>query len=310
MKILIVGTGVIGSLYGKALSEKHDVTHFVRKNKFDELNEKTVNYDIIDERFSDDLEISTGKYSYKCTTTASDTYDLVIVPVNLYQLDSVLETLTTENPNNKYLIFTLNWDGTDTIQKYLSDNQYIMGYPGGGGTFKDNLLYGNIGKDITIGSTSPHSANLLEIVNNIFTDCDFLPETSNEIIHWLWIHNVGTVPTWAGVYKYKNIDEFFDDKELFQNTYLATKECFEICKKRGVDLSSYAEVEMYNMPCETIYEMMKTNFKTNPVMERYTSHALKSFDEMKYNFNLIYNTGKSLNVTMPCLDYLYTLIYS
>lgn len=97
------------------------------------------------------------------------------------------------------------------------------------------------------------------------------------IIHWLWIHNVETIPTWAGLCKYKDIDKFFNDKNLFKKTFLATKECFKICMNRGVNLSDYPEVQMYNMPCDTIYEMMKSNFKTNPVMKRYTSHALKGF---------------------------------
>ena len=50
MKILVVGTGVIGTIYGWALNESGiDVTHLVRTLKPDIL-QNGVNIDILDER--------------------------------------------------------------------------------------------------------------------------------------------------------------------------------------------------------------------------------------------------------------------
>lgn len=46
MKILIVGTGIIGTLYVYSLSECHEVTHFVRENKFSIMNNRIIKYDI------------------------------------------------------------------------------------------------------------------------------------------------------------------------------------------------------------------------------------------------------------------------
>ena len=50
MNVLIVGTGVIGSLYGYALSQKHNVFHYVRQEKLPLLDQKEILLDIIDER--------------------------------------------------------------------------------------------------------------------------------------------------------------------------------------------------------------------------------------------------------------------
>jgi 2-dehydropantoate 2-reductase len=50
MKTLIVGTGIIGVVYGWALSEAGvDVTHFVRNGKADQFRD-AVTLDVLDER--------------------------------------------------------------------------------------------------------------------------------------------------------------------------------------------------------------------------------------------------------------------
>jgi 2-dehydropantoate 2-reductase len=50
MKTLIVGTGIIGVIYGWALSQADmDVTHFVRKGKKDRFKDG-VKLDVLDER--------------------------------------------------------------------------------------------------------------------------------------------------------------------------------------------------------------------------------------------------------------------
>ena len=50
MKTIIVGTGVIGVIYGWALTEAGvDVTHFVRKGKSEKFNDG-VTLDLLDER--------------------------------------------------------------------------------------------------------------------------------------------------------------------------------------------------------------------------------------------------------------------
>lgn len=65
---------------------------------------------------------------------------------------------------------------------------------------------------------------------------------------------------------------------------------------------------MYNMDYNTLYEMMKSNFNTNPVMERYTAHALKSLKEMKFNFYQIYNSGLELKVPIDNMTLLKSIV--
>jgi len=70
MKTLIVGTGIIGVIYGWALSEAGvDVTHFVRKGKTDQFR-KGVDLDLLDERKGHPPK-KMYHYAMKCTDTIS-----------------------------------------------------------------------------------------------------------------------------------------------------------------------------------------------------------------------------------------------
>ena len=308
MKILIVGTGVIGTLYGHTLSKHHEVTHFVRENKFNIMDKKTISYDIIDEREDEENMYTTGEYTYKCVVNVDCDYDLIIVPVNSYQLDEVLETLIKQAPSAKYLLFTLNWNGTEKIDNILKKEQYIMGYAGGGGTFKDNLLWGNIGQDIMLGTVYEEQKPLLNKIIGIFKECRIIPEVPNNALHWLWMHNVGTSPFGIGLLKYNDISTYLDDKELVETCFKAMMECYSLCEKRGVNLKEFPEVEMYKMPFSNLYPMFKSNFKENPIMQRFTAHALLAIDEMKDNFIQMYQLGKEMRIDMPNMEELAEII--
>ncbi|CDI50686.1 ketopantoate reductase family protein [Clostridium tetani] len=119
MNILIVGTGVIGTIYGCALSEKHNVSHFVRKEKLYLLDNKEITYDLIDERKVKKQQNMIGNYTYRCVVEADNHYDMIIVPVKTYQLKDVLSMLIQQAPNANYLLFTLDWNSTENIEGIL-----------------------------------------------------------------------------------------------------------------------------------------------------------------------------------------------
>ena len=93
MKTLIVGAGVIGVIYGWALSEAGvDVTHLVRKGKAAALKDG-VHLDILDER-KGHAKYQTAPYPLKCVEEISpaDNYELVLVPTSANQVEDAQMT--------------------------------------------------------------------------------------------------------------------------------------------------------------------------------------------------------------------------
>jgi len=308
MNILVVGTGVIGTLYACALSEKHTVSHFVRKEKLKLFHNKKITFDLIDERKDKKHQNTNGSYTYHCVTEANNSYDLIIVPVKTHQLKSVLKTLIQQAPDVNYLLFTLDWNSTEEIESILNKKQYIWGYAGGGGTFKGDLLWANLGNDIMLGAAYIEQKSLLERTSELFKSCGIIPEIADNPLHWLWIHNAGTAPFGVALAKNNDINQFLNDRKLVNISFLAMRECYQLCKKRGVDLKEYAEVKMTSIPLFLLYPLFKRNFKKNPTMKRYTAHAIDSIDEMVANFNEMYQMGLKLDVDMPNMQILSQII--
>ena len=308
MKILVIGT-----IYSIALSEYNNITHYVRKSKLNEWNKKTINFDILDERRPKKDRNTFGKYTFKCIDKITEKYDLIIVPVNSYQLCDALSEINQQCRSAKYLIMSLNWKGTSDIDKIITPGQYVMGYAGGGGTFKENnsILWANIGNDILLGSAYDIQNSLLQEVNTLFLKIKIVPEIPSNIIHALWLHNIASAPFGAALIKHKDLQKTFADKELGKACFGAFKECYKILSARGVNLKEFPETKifslMFSLPFFIQSYMLKKNLN-GEAAQRYTSHALLAVDEMKYNFLEILKTARELNVSVPNMEKLNFLI--
>lgn len=309
MKILVVGTGVIGTLYGQVLSQRNEVVHFVRPEKFEDKNDRVIRWDYIDERRTKKEQNTTGTYQYRCVTKADDSYDLIFVPVKTFQLLELLKTLVKQAPGAKYLIFTLDWNLMDGVDKILEKNQYMVGYAGGGGTFQGDLLWGNLGKDVMLGTVYSEQQELLKRVDGCFRECGIVPEIPGQARHWLWMHNVSTAPFGIALAKDRNLAKCLEDRALIKTVFGACRECCAICQARGVDLKQFPEAIMYHIPFFLLYPMFKRNLTKNPVVQRYTSHAVSDIDEMSANFEEMYQSGLELKIEMSDMHILHNIIH-
>ncbi|AFU17805.1 ketopantoate reductase PanE/ApbA (plasmid) [Bacillus thuringiensis MC28] len=70
------------------------------------MNKRNISYDIIDEREDKENMYTIGEHTYKFVINVECDYDLILVPAN-------------------YLLFTLNWDGTNEIDSMLKKNNIL-----------------------------------------------------------------------------------------------------------------------------------------------------------------------------------------
>jgi len=87
MRVLVVGAGIIGSIYGWALAESgHEVVHLVRSGRAAILRDG-IKLDVFD-RCKGDKRNFCGLYKLGAVETMSptDTFELVIVPGKHYRL--------------------------------------------------------------------------------------------------------------------------------------------------------------------------------------------------------------------------------
>jgi ketopantoate reductase len=304
MKTLIVGSGVIGVIYGWALRQAGvDVTHFVRPGKKVRFpNGATL--DLLDER-KGYLPKSMQHYPLRCVEaiSPSDGYELIIVPTNAQQVESALQDLLPVSGNALFLIFSGNWDGTTAYDAILPRERYLLGYPDAGGTIRDSVYWTNIGPEVHLGLLEGQSAEHLERVKAIFARANLRPDVQPNILHWLWVHNAGVIGIAAAFAKYRNIPEFLSDKSLVNQSLRATKELYALCTRRGVNLKQFPEISYMNWPLWLVAILLRLNIRRNESMQRYTAHAASdgSLQETMYFYDKAMRTADELSFEMPNL---------
>ena len=116
MRVLVVGAGIIGSIYGWALAESgHEVVHLVRSGRAATLCDG-MKLDVFDRRKGHKRNFC-GLYKLDAVETLSptDTFELVIVPVKHYALRQTLKEIVPRLGAAEFLLLTQNWRGTEEI---------------------------------------------------------------------------------------------------------------------------------------------------------------------------------------------------
>jgi 2-dehydropantoate 2-reductase len=306
MKTLIVGAGVIGTIYGWALVDAGvDVTHYLRPGKRQFLMQG-VDLDVLDERKGHPANHFTH-YNLRCVEEVcpADGYELVIVPVNAQQLPAVLRgLLPCVGKEAIFLLITSNWEGPAGIDALLPRERYLLGYADGGGTLRDGVYWTNLGAEIHLGALEGQSAEKLAQVRALFEKADMKPDVQLDILHWLWVHNASAIGFAAGFAHYGQVKPFLRDGALMRTCVQATVELMELCKKRGADLKQYPEVSFVDWPTWLVVAIMRWMWTTNKSMQRYTAHAVTagSLAETRMHYDAMLRTARELEVDVPALQ--------
>ncbi len=305
MKTLIVGTGVIGTLYGWALAEAGvDVTHFVRPGKQRRFTQG-VDLDVLDERRGHPAN-NKAHYAPRCVESIrpEDGYELVFVPVNAHQLAEALRALVPgAGDDATFLLASSNWEGVGEIDALLPRERYLLGYADGGGTVRNGVYWTNLGAEFHLGAFEGQSPERLARVRAVLERADMKPDIQPDMLGWLWVHNASTVGFAAGFARYKEIKLFLRDSELMQTSVQATRELMALCERRGVSWKQYPEVSFLGWPTWLVVVVMRWMYTTNKSMQRYTAHAAsaESLRETQRHYAAMLRTASELGVEVPNL---------
>ena len=130
MRVLVVGAGIIGSIYGWALAETgHHVVHLVRSGRAAAFRDGLL-LDVFDRRKGHKRNFR-GLYRLHTAETVSprDTFELVIVPVKHYALVQTLKEVVPQVGAAEFLLLTQNWRGTTTSTRFCRPRATYTGTP-------------------------------------------------------------------------------------------------------------------------------------------------------------------------------------
>ena len=302
-KVLIIGRGVVGTIYGWAMSNAGiDVTHVVRKNL-----PGAATLDLLDLRpgYPRNTRAAYVPKTVRQIGT-SDGFDLVIVATKHYQAAQAISQYLPGAPVATFLLFTANWDGTAEIDRLLPRSSILWGYAAAsGGPDAQGMLVATVAPTVRYGMLEGSDPEKFKAVGHFFERAGFTLDIKANIIEWLWVHhaiNAGGIGVclWAG-----GIAEATRSFKTLKLGVLAIREALDVVAARGVDLASYPDSKsILNMPAwlaplAGVYGIRFTE-KGRRLLR--ASHFDNSPEEMKRYYLDVLNTGEKLGVAMPHLS--------
>jgi len=302
-KVLIVGRGLVGTVYGWALSQAGiDVTHVVRQEGLSE----TDNLDLLDLRPGHPRH---ARLIYTPKTVRqvgpADGFDLVIVATKHYQAAEAIRQYLPGAPRATFLLFTANWDGTQEIDRLLPRSSMLWGYAAAsGGPDAQGILTVTVAPTVRFGMLEGSDAARLEAVTRLFQLAGFTLDVKANIVEWLWVHhaiNAGGIGIclWAG-----GIAEATRNFTTMRLGVLAIREALDVVAARGVALKDYPDARsVLNIPAWLaglpVFCAVRFTEKGRRLLR--ASHFTHSPEEMKRYYFDVLHTGEKLGVAMPHL---------
>jgi 2-dehydropantoate 2-reductase len=196
-KILIYGTGVIGSIYAVKLSNAgYDVSVYARGNRLLLLESKGLLYSENDSVVKASVKIL-GKLNPK------DIFDYVFVPVKYEQIDAALTELATNNSPN-IVTMVNNPKGYAAWENLVGKGRLIPAFAGAGGKIEDGVLHfaftPKVMQSTTFGEVNGIITDRLRVLAKIFKSCRIPYSISENMDAWQKSHIALVVPLANGIY--------------------------------------------------------------------------------------------------------------
>lgn len=306
MHVLVVGAGIIGSIYGWALAERgHRVVHLVRPGRGTGLRHG-IPLDLFDRRKGHPRNFR-GIYKLNAVEALSpaETFELIVVPVKHYALEKVLGEIVPCAGDAEFLLLTQNWRGVEDIDSILPGTRNIYGDAKAGGTFSGGTLVAAL-KAIDLGPAEGQPSELAKKAAALFASGDIQTRLHADMLHYLWVQYAITSGGWAALIRAGSFDAFFGNRTALTAALEAARECLRVVAARGVDLSRYPEAKPLLTDSVLLRQislwMARWQFRHDEYTKRCSAHAFGDPVEVKTFYDDLITTGRALGVSMPVME--------
>lgn len=303
MRVLVVGAGVIGSLYAAKLAlSGHDVTVLARGRRLEEI--KGAGLQIEDARSG---ARETSKVSVIGTLGPDDRYDLVLVAVRNNQVDGVLPPLVA-NVSPLVLFMVNSAEGPEKLTEALGERRVLLGFPGAGGTCADGIVRYTIVHpiiqlttvgEVRSGQVTPRVRSAVEALRR----AGFPSTACRDMDGWLRTHVALVSPIANVVYaKQGDLRAAARDRALMRTCALAIKENLRAIAASGVSLTPWRLGLLRYVPTNVMAFVAGRLLDTDYADLVVARHANNARDEMGPLARQVSDIARRAGVPTPSAD--------
>lgn len=279
-KILVIGAGVLGSLYaGKLYRAGYTVTLLARGSRLEELRQGGL---LLQEDGSEKIErvpvIVTDRLDEQ------DEYDMVLVVVRKNQVPGVLGMLEDHAHTPNILFLVNNAAGPDALVDVLGQERVLLGFPGAGGQRQQGVVrYRLVGKaqPTTLGEVDGRMTSRLEQVAQVFRDAGLPVTKCANMDAWLKTH-VALVSPIANALYLAGGDNYrlADTRDGLVLMVRAIKEGLGVLNALNIPITPSGYRVLSWIPEPLVVAVLEKRFKSPQVELVLTRHANAARDEM------------------------------
>ncbi len=309
MRVLVLGAGVLGSLYAARLQDSgHDVTVLARGRRLADLRERGIVL----------VESSTGRQTITPVAVvdrleADVVYDWVVVLVRKNQLEEVLPILEANRTTPNILLMVNNASGVEAIADRLGRDRVVLAFPGAGGVREGAVVRYEIVSGLiqptTLGELDGAITPRLLAMAEVLRMAGFPVETSNAMDAWLKTHVAVVSPVANAIYlaggdNYR-LSRTRDGVVLMAR---AIKEGFRVLQALKIPITPFKYRLLPLIPEPILVAALQRALATEWATTVITRHANAGRDEMQLLADEFQVLVEMAGVETPALNELYGYI--
>ncbi|MCR5793071.1 MAG: ketopantoate reductase family protein [Lachnospiraceae bacterium] len=300
MKILIFGRGAIGTQYAWAFEKAgHDVEFYVRPGRKEQYG-AYVNLETQDGRRKKNKRIS-EKWPVELREEIAPNaqYDLVFLSVNTEQVKKAVEYLAPRIGNATVLFFN-NFGGD--AQKAVAPipvEQVVFGFPGAGGGYEGNTLYGIMYKTVQLGLVNATPSERELAVQKLFEEAGFRISVQKDIRSWLLNHYVMNTAMEAEVLKHGSFENVVLSSGALADMIRNIKEMIPYLKAKKVPMDMAMKMFGIIPPRLFGHLLQKTMYAKGSMAYEAIAH---NHFKAGYAVKEIVSDARKLGVLLPRLE--------
>jgi len=311
MKILIFGSGIIGSTYGWQLSESgHNVSVLVRQAKRKQIEENGIAIHCTDFRGGQkQIKQVVFRPDVIEELTSQNDFEYIIVSTNNLHLKEELPVLAKSAGKAHILFFQNMWkDDIKVIEDYLTPEKYFFGFPfmvGGGRDVKSiySAISGLKYSHTPLGELNGEITPRVQKIANALEDANLKPTITSQISVWLITHYAVAAGLSAGIITAGSGKAFVSDSKIIKETIKSIREGLDVCVKEGINPKSEKSNKLFYLPLFISVLIAKKIYSDEALTIMFDGHTNHSPEEMVKMLDDLITCGEKNNVKTPYLKH-------
>jgi len=307
MRILIIGAGVLGSLYGsRCRAAGHGVVMLVRGRRLSDLRLGGLMLE----------DAVTGRRTFAPVHVierleVDDPYDLVIVPVRRTQLPAVLPLLEANRVTPNVLFMVCNPSGPDEMVAALGRERVLSGYAGAGGVLTGTVIrYAQVSpllQRTVVGELDGRITARLKAIRRTFREAGFPTTLSSNIDAWLKSHVAWVSPFAQALHREDgDIRQLAASAETVRLMVRAIREGFRSLRALGIPVTGRFWVRSQAcLPETALVRIWRAALRTQTARIGMAEHANAAREEMAQIAGEFRALVAKAGLSSPALDRLY-----